>query len=283
MPDIWMDEDTAVTVPVSRMPLVDKTDFVTLEDAIVYDTAGMALVWNFCTTLGAMTTTDFTPTTSGVHDWIEEGTNRGMYSVEIPLSGGTVNNDTSGFGWITGETDATLPFAGPIIGFRVAELNALLIDDAYSATRGLAGTALPAAAADAMGGLPISDAGGLDLDAKIGALTFTVANLLDTNMLAINGATAAALRLALSAGTIIPGNVQWSANAATLTTLECDTAEVIITAADHWNGRIIIFINGTLIGQATDISDSVKNGSFELLTFSAVTAAPADESDFIIL
>jgi hypothetical protein len=37
-----------------------------------------------------------------------------------------------------------------------------------SATRGLAGTALPAAAADAAGGLPISDAGGLDLDAQVG-------------------------------------------------------------------------------------------------------------------
>lgn len=38
-----------------------------------------------------------------------------------------------------------------------------------SATRGLAGTALPNAAADAAGGLPISDAGGLDLDAQIGS------------------------------------------------------------------------------------------------------------------
>lgn len=37
----------------------------------------------------------------------------------------------------------------------------------YSATRGLTGTALPAAAADAAGGIPISDAGGLDLDAKL--------------------------------------------------------------------------------------------------------------------
>ena len=36
---------------------------------------------------------------------------------------------------------------------------------AYSATRGLSGTALPAAAADALGGLPVSDAGELDLDA----------------------------------------------------------------------------------------------------------------------
>lgn len=45
---------------------------------------------------------------------------------------------------------------------------------AYSATRGLAGTALPAAAADAAGGLPISDAGGLDLDT---ALPVSIANL----------------------------------------------------------------------------------------------------------
>ena len=37
----------------------------------------------------------------------------------------------------------------------------------WSATRGAAGTALPAAAADAAGGLPISDAGGLDIDAKL--------------------------------------------------------------------------------------------------------------------
>lgn len=37
----------------------------------------------------------------------------------------------------------------------------------YSATRGLAGTALPAAAADGAGGLPISDAGGLDMDTKL--------------------------------------------------------------------------------------------------------------------
>jgi len=38
-----------------------------------------------------------------------------------------------------------------------------------SATRGMAGTALPDAAADAAGGLPISDLGGLDLDTKLAA------------------------------------------------------------------------------------------------------------------
>jgi hypothetical protein len=53
--------------------------------------------------------------------------------------------------------------------------------DNYSVTRGLTGTALPAAAADAAGGLPISDAGALDLDTQIG--TDIDAILADTNEL----------------------------------------------------------------------------------------------------
>lgn len=43
----------------------------------------------------------------------------------------------------------------------------------WSATRGTAGTALPAVAADAAGGLPISDAGGLDLDNRMPSSTAT--------------------------------------------------------------------------------------------------------------
>jgi hypothetical protein len=46
--------------------------------------------------------------------------------------------------------------------------NLELACDNYSVTRGLTGTALPAAVADAAGGLPISDAGGLDMDAMSG-------------------------------------------------------------------------------------------------------------------
>lgn len=44
----------------------------------------------------------------------------------------------------------------------------------YSATRGLTGTALPAAAADAAGGLPVSDDGGLDLDGEFSNLASTL-------------------------------------------------------------------------------------------------------------
>jgi len=165
-----MDVDAAIAeAPINIMPLIDDTDFKTREESVVFDQSGLDLVWNFVTTAGAMTQTAVTPTdTAGDYDWVNQG--NGMYSIEIPASGGaSINNDTEGFGWFTGFATGILPWRGPVIGFRAAGLNNVLIDDAHSATRGLAGTALPAAAADAIGGLPISDAGGLDLDAKLAA------------------------------------------------------------------------------------------------------------------
>ena len=128
MPDIWMDVDVNVTVPVSAMPLVDRTDFISIEPAILFNEAGMNISWNFVTPAGVVTNVGFVPTSAGVHDWVEEGTDEGMYSVEIPSSGGTVNNDLEGVGWISGETGSTLPFRGPTIGFRAAALNDALIE-----------------------------------------------------------------------------------------------------------------------------------------------------------
>lgn len=165
--DMWMDVDTALSeVPVNLMPLLDDTDFKTRETAVAYNAAGMDLVWNFVTPGGAFTQTAVTPTTAGSYDWTHQGD--GMYSIEIPASGGaSINNDTEGFGWFSGVATGVLPWRGPVIGFRAAALNDALIENAWSTTRGLAGTALPNAAADAAGGLPISDAGGLDLDAQV--------------------------------------------------------------------------------------------------------------------
>ena len=167
MPDLWMDVDVALAeVPVNIMPLIDATDFKTRKEAVAYNDAGLELIWHFTTTAGATSATVVTPTTGGAYDWAHQ--DGGMYTIEIPASGGaSINNDAEGFGWFTGIATGVLPWRGPIIGFRAAGLNNLLIDDAYSTTRGLAGTALPDAAADAAGGLPISDAGGLDIDAKL--------------------------------------------------------------------------------------------------------------------
>src|SRR3972149_4976617 len=141
---IWMDVDIALaSVPVNAMPLIDSTDFKTIEDAVVFNQAGLALFWHFTTTAGVTTSTAVTPTSGGDYDWTDQGTS-GMYAIEIPASG---------------VATGILPWAGPIIGFRAAGLNNALVDSAYSATRGLAGTAVPDAAADAAGGVPISDAG----------------------------------------------------------------------------------------------------------------------------
>lgn len=69
---------------------------------------------------------------------------------------------------------------------------------AYTATRGLAGTALPNAAANAAGGLPISIAGSLDLDARLDAAVSSrasqtsvdaVDDFLDTEIAAIKAKT----------------------------------------------------------------------------------------------
>lgn len=159
MPDIWMDVDTAVTVPCNIVPLVDATDGKTLEVAIAYNEAGMNLSWNFVTCAGVMTTTAITPTTGGDYDWTESGTDEGMYKIEIPATGGaSANNDTEGFGWISGTTGSCLPFRGPTIGFRAAGLNDLLIESAYSTTRGLTGTAVPAVAGGAVGGIVLGSA-----------------------------------------------------------------------------------------------------------------------------
>lgn len=199
MPDIWMDVDAALSeVPVNILALTDDTDFKARETGIVYNQAGMDLVFNFVTSAGAMTQTAVTPTTGGDYDWAHQGD--GMYSIEIPAAGGaSINNDTEGFGWFTGYATGVLPWRGPVIGFRAAGLNNVLIDSAYSVTRGLTGTALPAAAADAAGGLPVSDAGGLDLDTQIGTDIDEI--LVDT---AVIGALGAGL-------TAVPWNSAWDA------------------------------------------------------------------------
>lgn len=133
MPDIWMDVDTALTgVPVNLVPLVDDTDFKTIEEGIAYNAAGMDLIWNFITTGGTMTGINVTPTTSGDYDWAHQ--DGGMYKIEIPASGGiSANNDTEGFGWFTGKCDGVLAWRGPMIGFRSADHNNAFTDGTLAA------------------------------------------------------------------------------------------------------------------------------------------------------
>lgn len=130
MPDMYFDVDTALTeVPVNIMPLLDDTDFKTIEAAVAYNAAGMALFWHFVTSAGVYNNgVAVTPTTAGDYDWTDHGTH-GIYTIEIPASGGaSINNDTEGYGWFTGVATGVLPWRGPVIGFRAAALNDALCD-----------------------------------------------------------------------------------------------------------------------------------------------------------
>lgn len=127
----------------------------------------------------------------------------------------------------------------------------------YSATRGLTGTALPAAAADAAGGLPISDAGGLDLDAKIGALTFTVAGDVDVNVQTWGG-TAISTPPAVNA-TQISGSATAADNAEIV--FATDFATNYSTTNDKWQVEAnVLTIEG---GDATDQINAACDAAIE--------------------
>jgi len=295
MPDIWMDVDAAVTVPCNILPLIDPTDFKSVEEAIAYNESGIEVIWHFVTTAGVQTSYAITPTTGGVYDWSH--VDGGIYKIEIPASGGgSANNDTEGFGWITGKTDNCLPFRGPIIGFRAAELNNLLIDNAYSATRGLAGTALPDAVAGANGGVPLGDANArVDVGKWLGSVvTKSGANLpyvsvqewndvtlSSTNPLpnAAPGANNGLPVLGIGAG-LVNGTIDTTGFAATTTEFESD--DITTAAADFYNGRVIVFLTGSLAGQATLITDYVLTGGRGHFTVNALTSAPGNNDTFRI-
>jgi hypothetical protein len=129
MADIYFDVDVALAeVPVNKVPLIDDTDFKSIEGAVAYNAGGMALRWHFVTSAGAYTVTSVTPTTGGDYDWTDQG-DSGVYTIEIPASGGaSINNDTEGYGWFTGVATGVLPWTSPIYGFRAAAINDALMD-----------------------------------------------------------------------------------------------------------------------------------------------------------
>lgn len=97
--------DTAIVVEIG--PLVDETDYKTLETAIAYNESGMSvdLIKN---SASAITKVDITPTTGGANDWTHKG--NGVYELEITAA----QNDTEGSLRIVGVCDGVLPFESPV-------------------------------------------------------------------------------------------------------------------------------------------------------------------------
>ena len=93
---------------------------------------------------------------------------------------------------------------------------------------------------------------------------------------AINGNTAAASGLSLSARTIVTG----AAAAGTLSTTQM-TTDLTEATNDHYNGRILIWTSGALKDQATDITD--YDGPTKRFTYTAITEAPVAGDSFVIV
>lgn len=111
--------DTAIVVTVG--PLIDNTDFKTLETAIAYNATGMSVDLIESSGTGAGTKTDLTLTTASTQDWTHLG--NGVYEVEITAA----QNDTEGSLQVVGVCDGVLPFFSPVYTVVPAAVYASLV------------------------------------------------------------------------------------------------------------------------------------------------------------
>jgi hypothetical protein len=225
------------------------------------------------TAAGPAVATAVTPTTSGNYDWTEHVSNKGMYSIEIPASGGaSINNDTEGVGWFTGVATGVLPWRGPTIGFRASGLNDLMIESAYSATRGLAGTALPAVASGSAGAVIISGTGTAALSVASGLVTV---GTLSANVL--TAAATAADFVAEIGGLPSAHSGTAQAGAATTVTLAAGAS----ATNDLYTGSLVVLTGGTGAGQTRVITAYV--GATKVATVATWATNPDNTSTYEVL
>ena len=115
-----------------------------------------------------------------------------------------------------------------------------------------------------------------DIETDTDAIQTTLAGTLDANVVSIGGDTDAATAQRDAA----LGMVRGAAITGTLSTTQM-TTDLTEATDDHYIGRVIVFYTGNLAGQATDITD--YDGTSKLLTFTALTEAPANGDDFVIV
>lgn len=120
------------------------------------------------------------------------------------------------------------------------------------------------------------------IKAKTDSLTFTVAGLVDANVLRLNGDDAAAANVAKTTRAIGRGTV--TAGAST-TSIPTSAFTPNGAAADQFKGRIITFdattATAALQGQSTDITAS-SNAAAPTFTVTALTTAPASGDVFSV-
>jgi len=122
----------------------------------------------------------------------------------------------------------------------------------------------------------VSDILGDTVDLQSRVPSALVGGRMDSNMSAINNDNTAAVNLSKSALGIIYGTAQTG----TLSTTQAST-DLSGYNDDQLIGRVIVWTGGNCQGEATDITDYANTNG--VLTFTALTTAPANTDPFVIV
>jgi hypothetical protein len=271
-----------------REVLIGQTDYTVLVKIIGTDgapesgltEASIDLAYSRVETDNDVTTADVTPAalsalTDAHTDWgfeeVSSTDHPGLYRLDI------ADAVFASGAWeaVVTITDASgTDFYAVDIGFRLVAFNPL-----DGVRLGL--TALPNAAPDAAGGLPISDAGGLDLDAKIGALTYGTANRvnaqvygMEANVLTATAINADAITAAKVAADVTTEIQSGLATAAALTTVDTvvDAIKVITDALGATAAARLALSAGQIITGTIDTTVAPSTTEFEADDITEATA-----------
>jgi len=219
--------------------IIDSTDG-TPEDGVTYATSGLALSYRRQGATSQSITAVTLADASAAH------TDGGFVYTGIP---GTYRLDSPDAAFATGAQDVS--FGGACTGMIVIPIVIRLVNyDPEDAVR-LGLTALPNAAADAAGGLAISDAGGLDLDAvNTAALRLTSARA--TYIDNLNGMTVAAISDAVW-DEVITGATHGTATSAGKRLLQMSSLSII-------DGTVVSSTSNTIV---LDAAASSVDGAYD--------------------
>lgn len=101
--------------------------------------------------------------------------------------------------------------------------------------------------------------------------------VVQANVTQINSVAASAAALERSASTILPGTATGTPTTTTMAT----STTAFSTTDSFYNGRLIVWTSGVLLGQMTNISG--YTGSSRTFAFTAVTNAPASGDTFVVV
>jgi hypothetical protein len=201
--------------------------------------------------------------------------------IDATSSPGLYRVDWPDAAFATGADKVLLVVSGAGLDPAVEEIQLVDYDPQDAVRLGL--TSLPNAAADAAGGLPISDAGGLDLDNRMpAAASVTNMNVVFNTDFATNYDTTLDMwnvDVAYIAGIAAPVPITGTADSGTSTTMT-DAARTDADD-DYWKGSWILFTSGTISGQCRLIT--AFNAGTDTITFSPATTQDVSTNTYEII